>query len=721
MTFIARMLLIISAASNLAHAAHLSEFRDILPYRGGITTMETRDSNRNLSIPAVYIDQGAWHGFHLPEPQDYGSFPGPMVIAQEYSVYLSNNLQKFVIEDAQSGKKLDFQTAKEIEVYSQPDGLYQRFQWDDLHLTLSLHFIDSRTAGIRTQLHNVTDTSQSWRLRWQGKPFSRHSKINDHQLIKDRTVNNQQVVWQLNDSNRRWQLLLDDARYRVVFPPHVNLDAVDELGYQAVTTITLAPKAQQTLMNVQQYFHHNDETERFPVIEWSKLSDRLEAHRLNWQNKLKDIPSTSMGKMAAKAMLTLTHNWRSKAGAITHDSVTPSVSFTWFNGVWAWDSWKQAVALARFDPVLAKSNIRAMFAYQFQKDDAVRPQDHGNLPDAIFYNKSPERGGHGGNWNERNGKPPLATWAVWQVYLQDGDKAFLKEMYPKLVAYHQWWYRNRDHNRNGLVEYGANLHPLHQEHQKPKRKAIIQASAWESGMDNAPRFDDSEDLNIWVNKDKNGSPIGYSLSQESVDLNAYLYAEKRLLAEISQKLGLGNTSKQWQKQASKLGQKIRTQFWDADTQFFYDRRYHNNTSYLLIKQGKGVEGWLPLWAKVASTEQAKQLIKVNLTPTRFGTKIPFPTVSADSPHFAPSRYWRGPVWLDQSYFALVGLNNYGHHKQAQRLAKQLVTHGQGIVGHGVIRENYHPLTGGGLHANNFSWSASVILLMYHQWLEAVPN
>ena len=79
--------------------------------------------------------------------------------------------------------------------------------------------------------------------------------------------------------------------------------------------------------------------------------------------------------------------------------------------------------------------------------------------DAIFYNKDTARGGQGGNWNERNSKPPLAAWAVWEIYQATGDKAFLLEMLPKLIAYHQWWY----HNQNGLVEYGATLHRYHQD------------------------------------------------------------------------------------------------------------------------------------------------------------------------------------------------------------------------------------------------------------------
>jgi putative isomerase len=41
--------------------------------------------------------------------------------------------------------------------------------------------------------------------------------------------------------------------------------------------------------------------------------------------------------------------------------------------------------------------------------------EKGMVVDAIFYNQDIARGGDGGNWNERNTKPPLASWAVGQL------------------------------------------------------------------------------------------------------------------------------------------------------------------------------------------------------------------------------------------------------------------------------------------------------------------
>ncbi len=37
-----------------------------------------------------------------------------------------------------------------------------------------------------------------------------------------------------------------------------------------------------------------------------------------------------------------------------------------------------------------------------------------------------------------------------EVYNVTQDKTWVAEMYPKLVAYHDWWLRNRDHNGNGV-------------------------------------------------------------------------------------------------------------------------------------------------------------------------------------------------------------------------------------------------------------------------------
>ena len=60
------------------------EYRDLITYQGTTGSMGERDEKGNIKIGATYVDKGAWHGFHLPDtPSYYGSFTGPLFIAQE--------------------------------------------------------------------------------------------------------------------------------------------------------------------------------------------------------------------------------------------------------------------------------------------------------------------------------------------------------------------------------------------------------------------------------------------------------------------------------------------------------------------------------------------------------------------------------------------------------------------------------------------------------------
>ena len=51
-------------------------------------------------------------------------------------------------------------------------------------------------------------------------------------------------------------------------------------------------------------------------------------------------------------------------GGLLHEGIVPSHAAYYFVGFWAWDTWRFSAALAKFNPKLAKDNIRAMFDYQ---------------------------------------------------------------------------------------------------------------------------------------------------------------------------------------------------------------------------------------------------------------------------------------------------------------------------------------------------------------------
>lgn len=218
-------------------------------------------------------------------------------------------------------------------------------------------------------------------------------------------------------------------------------------------------------------------------------------------------------------------------------------------------------------------------------------------------------------------------------------------------------------------------------------------------MDDGVRFD-----RCGIVKNKEG---GWSLNQESVDLNSYLYAEKIILARLNNIIGDNKISFSFKEKADELGEMIREYMFDDDTGFFYDI-YLKDKSLLKVQ---GSEGWIPLWAGAANQKQAKQVLQVITDTSKFATYVPLPTVSADNPEFM-SGYWRGPVWLDQVYFGLKGLENYGFSKEADKFRRQIFDRIEGFKDSPVpIRENYDPRNGRGLKVANFSWSAVHLLLM----------
>ena len=424
-------------------------------------------------------------------------------------------------------------------------------------------------------------------------------------------------------------------------------------------------------------------------------------------------------------METLITNWKSPAGKYKHSGLTPSMSYMWFNGVWGWDTWKNAAGIAEFDPQLAADGIRCMFDYQIQEDDPVRPQDAGTIFDCFTYKEGSE--------NFRNSKPPLAAWGVWKVYQEGGDKEFLEEMYPKLTAYHDWWYTNRDTDHNGVAEYGGMVDDAHyqkdedgnilkDENGKPLLNVenIIEAAAWESGMDNATRFDqegngpDDVGVLVYENENAEGEVVGYSLNQESVDLNAMLYAEKGFLKSIAEELGKTEDAAKYEEEAAELADYINTNMWDEETGFYYDLQINEDGSEkkILTNRGKGTEGWLPLWAKLAPADRAEKVKDNMMDEEKFNLRVPMPTASFDNDKFNPYRYWRGPVWLDQALYGVEALQNYGYEEEAKELAYKLFDGAEGLLGDAAIQENYNPVTGEGLHTKNFSWSAAAYYMLY---------
>lgn len=586
-----------------------------------------------------FTDAGSWMGFTLPQKDHWvNGFCGPFS--------LDMNRRQWM---AQSAVTVGY--ADQANVIFTPDStcyfpgeLYLSASSEEGKIIQRLNFLDASTALLR--IHSDAGKELSLTASQWGKEIQVQT---DQNTVIARHPSGEIVA--------------------LTFTPDVSVKGTDN-NYQA----KINGSEHDTYVAISFY---TGEKELSAGLQKAQLAlsnpqEGLKANKERWEGYLTKILRKDMkpeyDRIAVKAVVTLISNWRTHRGGLLHEGIVPSHAAYYFVGFWAWDTWRFSAALAKFDPELAKDNIRAMFDYQ---------QPDGMIIDCIYTDPAEN--------NARDSKPPLVSWAVDEIFTHTNDTAFISEMYPQLMAYYKWWYNKRDHNRNGMCEYGST-------------DGTLEAATWESGMDNAIRFDDAKMLK------NNGAEDAWSMDQESVDLNAYLALECKLLKKFASILGVTFDGPDYSSQVADY-------FFDKEKGFFFDRRLKDGS----FIQEPGCEAYTPLWTEVATADQVKAMLPLLTDTAKFSTYIPFPTVAADNPKYNPRGYWRGPIWLDQTYFAIRGLRNYGYNKMADEYTLQVFDRLQGLKEGAPIHENYGTHTGELLKAPHFSWSSSHLLMLYDDY------
>ena len=141
-----------------------------------------------------FFDLGAWHGFLLPnENSAFGAFSGPMIITQEYSLFIAEKLEQLNIsinEIGEDTRNLDFSTAKHTQ-HASPGFLYQQYDFKELSVKLVLSYATNRTALIETKIINNTNKTLTLQLSWQGELLT---EWDDKQSVIDALPNWQRTL-----------------------------------------------------------------------------------------------------------------------------------------------------------------------------------------------------------------------------------------------------------------------------------------------------------------------------------------------------------------------------------------------------------------------------------------------------------------------------------------------------------------------------------------------
>ena len=395
---------------------------------------------------------------------------------------------------------------------------------------------------------------------------------------------------------------------------------------------------------------------------------------------------------------------------------------------WSWDSAFIAIGYAHYDQRRAVNELDHLFDSQWK---------NGLLPQIVFNPDFSEYFPGVGFWHADRSpnaprdhktsgvvQPPVHATAVLHVYRHAKDeahaRAFLERSLPRLKAWHEYLYRERDPQGEGLVYI---RHP------------------WESGMDNSPMWDEimlrlhlrpdeipsyrradthlvaAEDrpagaaydrfawlVRFFAERDYDEARIRESCPflVQDVLFNANLCQAGRDLAKLARVLG--EDPSPFEAQAEQTARAINQKLWDEERGIYLDFDLVTGEPIRVYVAA----GFSPLYAGIPNQERARRMLDL-LENSGFslGTNgcHPVPSYDRYGYGFSPVQYWRGPVWVNINWLLLRGLQRYGFDEQAEYLRQATIE----LVQEGGFYEHFHPTTGNGHGSDFFSWTAALLL------------
>jgi putative isomerase len=352
-------------------------------------------------------------------------------------------------------------------------------------------------------------------------------------------------------------------------------------------------------------------------------------------------------------------------------------------GVWLNDVLYHALLAGVIDPALARENLAAVMAGATAQ---------GNFPCLLTGRDS---------WVDRS-QPPIGAFIVWLLYLRTGARELLELSYPALLANHDWWWRTRDGNGDGLVEYGTS--PLG----GGLYRGTKLAAKDESSMDNSPTHDEASlDTKSWT------------LDCADVGLNSLLALDGEMLARIAHALGDTTTAARIEERAAGLRGRISERLWDPERRVFANRLWSGR-----FVRSLSPTSFYPLLAGAATAEQAQAMVQLLDDREAFGGDWLLPSVTRDDPAFADNVYWRGRIWPPLNFLTYHALRRAGFGDAAARLAENGYFLFLAEWQHRRCPENYNALTGAAADQPDtdlfYGWGALLPLLAVAEVTDVTP-
>jgi glutaredoxin len=396
--------------------------------------------------------------------------------------------------------------------------------------------------------------------------------------------------------------------------------------------------------------------------------------------------------------------------------------------LWNWDSGFIARGYLHFRPERAYQELFSLFRGQwsdgFLPHIVFNPSYIDHFPGPSYWKaqrsgKLPE-----GMYTSGISQPPVHASMMVRAVELDPDRGraqgFLKEIYPKLRKFHDFFFNYRDPHSENLVyivhpwESGLDNSPLWDE-----PLAVIKgATRWASQMQRAydrlaeegkrPKRAYIEKYSFLVenlfscNYDWNRIADVHPFKVQDVLFNSILCKSESDLAVIAKLTG--HDPAPHLERAQMVREALNGKLWVEDQGLYCNFDLTNNK---MINRDT-IFSYLPLFAEVPGEEEGKILLdelRSHCFCVADGDCVAIPSYDMCQADFEGEFYWRGPVWININWYLAKGVRKYGDGELADWIEDSLIA----LTERYGYYEYYDPNTGKGLGAKDFSWTAALII------------
>jgi len=354
-----------------------------------------------------------------------------------------------------------------------------------------------------------------------------------------------------------------------------------------------------------------------------------------------------------------------------------------FNEMYGWDSYFIQVGLLRDKKLELAKDMADNFLYEIREYGKIL-----NANRTYYLTRS---------------QPPFLTQMLLAVYERTKDRAWLADAVPAIEKYYRFW-TSEPHltPETGLSRYwdlgdtpapesvsaerdaqGRTHYDLVKEYLRTHKIQDYDSSEYYDAKSDqlTPLFyraDRSMRESGFDPSNRYGPFSADIIHYNPVCLNSLLYLMETQTAEILNILGRDGESVTWNKRAADRAGKINHLMWDAKDGLYYDYNFVHKTR----RPYPFLTAFYPLWAGIASKEQAAQVLR-NLS------KFERPGGLETSTNQSGSQ-WDAPFgWAPLEMIAIPALRRYGYRDAADRCAVEFLSLVlQEFLKHGTIVEKY---------------------------------